>query len=61
MPLAWETGSASTRLACVAALIKPHLVMSAKQRQYHCSGPLLRQVSFEFPFKLTGKLTFFCV
>ena len=47
MPPAWETGSASTRLACVAALIKPHLVMSAKQRRYPCSGPSEFRISLQ--------------
>ena len=49
-------------LVCVADVIQPQLVMSAKQRRNPYSGPPnghheLPEVRLEFPFHLIGKST----
>ena len=38
-PLPWIRHCTDGVLACVADVIKPRLVTSAKQRRYFCSGP----------------------
>ena len=38
-PLPWIRHCTDAVLACVADVIKPRLVTSAKQRRYFCSGP----------------------
>ena len=67
--LAWETGNASTRLACVCRVNKTppsNVCQTAPISLFWASkglmSTILPQMSFEFPFKLTGRLTifFFC-
>ena len=67
--LAWETGSAFARLACVRRVNKTppsNVCQTAPISLFWASrglmSTILPQMSFEFPFKLTGRLTifFFC-